>query len=86
MAHLGGAVAGVLMGVLVLRNLEVEKWEKYCRWISLGVFGALMVCGVLLQILLPIPEYFPENDWTSIAENRDQWLHQQEWALPVPDN
>lgn len=83
MAHLGGAVAGVLVGVLVLRNLEVEKWETYCKWISLGLFGALIACGVLLQIVLPIPGYFPENDWSSIAQDKEDWLHQQEWGLPA---
>ncbi|XP_045109584.1 rhomboid-related protein 1-like isoform X2 [Portunus trituberculatus] len=84
MAHFGGAVAGVLVGVLVLRNLEVERWEKYCRWISLGLFGALMVCGVLLQILLPMPDYFPDNDWSPMAEDREEWNHQQMWGLPRP--
>lgn len=80
MAHFGGAVAGMLMGVVVLRNLEVEKWENYCRWTSLGLFVALMVCGVLLQVFLPIPEYFPDNDWSSIAQDKEEWDQAQQWG------
>lgn len=81
MAHLGGAVAGILVGVVVLRNLEVEKWENYCRWSSLGLFVGLILIGVLLQVFLPIPEYFPENDWSSIAQDKEEWQQAQQWGL-----
>ncbi|MDK2413612.1 rhomboid family intramembrane serine protease, partial [Aphanizomenon sp. 202] len=34
MAHLGGAIAGVLVGVSILRNLQRRRWERVCWWVS----------------------------------------------------
>lgn len=61
MAHFGGAVAGVLVGVVVLRNLEKETWEKYCWWFSLVLFLVVITTGVMLNVFLPVPGYFPED-------------------------
>ena len=37
-AHFAGAIAGLLVGVNVLRNLQVETWEKVVWWISFVIY------------------------------------------------
>lgn len=42
-AHGAGALAGLLIGIVTLRNLDVEPWEEKVWWLSLGIFFALVV-------------------------------------------
>lgn len=49
-AHFAGATAGLLVGILILRNLEVKKGERICRWISLAVYLILMGTGIFINI------------------------------------
>ncbi|XP_039752441.1 rhomboid-related protein 2 isoform X1 [Pararge aegeria] len=49
-AHLAGAVAGLLVGIGVLRNLEKRKWEKRLWWAAVVLYFSLMVAGVLANI------------------------------------
>ena len=60
-AHLAGAIAGLLVGINVLRNLEVQKWEKVVWWISIFTYTALMSAAILWNILnpahFPTPKY-----------------------------
>ncbi|XP_033216048.1 rhomboid-related protein 3 [Belonocnema kinseyi] len=56
-AHLAGAIAGLLVGINILRNLEVQKWEKVVWWISIFTYTALMSAAILWNILNPT--HFP---------------------------
>lgn len=56
-AHFAGAMAGLLVGVNVLRNLQVEKWEKVVRWVCFVAFVALMAAMVAANFLWPA--HFP---------------------------
>ncbi|XP_023938085.1 rhomboid-related protein 2 isoform X1 [Bicyclus anynana] len=49
-AHLAGAVAGLLVGIGVLRNLEKRKWEKRLWWAAVVLYFSLMIGGVLANI------------------------------------
>ncbi|XP_047516821.1 rhomboid-related protein 2 isoform X1 [Pieris napi] len=49
-AHLGGAVAGLLVGIGVLRNLEKRKWEKRLWWAAVILYFSLMIAGILANI------------------------------------
>ncbi|CAK1589960.1 unnamed protein product [Parnassius mnemosyne] len=49
-AHLAGAVAGLLVGIGVLRNLEKRKWEKRLWWAAVVIYFSLMLAGVLANI------------------------------------
>ncbi|XP_072934187.1 rhomboid-related protein 2 isoform X2 [Epargyreus clarus] len=49
-AHFAGAVAGLLVGIGVLRNLEKRKWEKRLWWAAVVLYFALMLAGVLANI------------------------------------
>ncbi|XP_015114485.1 rhomboid-related protein 2 isoform X2 [Diachasma alloeum] len=49
-AHLAGAIAGLLVGINVLRNLEVQTWEKAVWWASIFTYTALMTAAILWNI------------------------------------
>ena len=50
-AHFAGAIAGLLVGVNVLRNLQVERWEKVAWWICFAVYVALMAAAIAINFL-----------------------------------
>ncbi|XP_075227208.1 rhomboid-related protein 3-like [Lycorma delicatula] len=50
-AHLAGAVAGLLLGIYVLRNLEVYSWEKILKWICFTLYIILTVLAILYNII-----------------------------------
>lgn len=49
-AHLAGAIAGLLVGIGVLRNLEQRKWEKRLWWAAVVLYFSLMIAGILANI------------------------------------
>jgi len=57
-AHFGGALAGLLVGILVLRNLEKKKWEKVLWIVGLVVFTILVVFAIAWNIFYT---GFPES-------------------------
>ncbi|KAG1714270.1 Rhomboid-related protein 2 [Nymphon striatum] len=58
-AHLAGAIAGLLVGINVLRNLKVRTWETKLWWISLVTFILLMLGLIVWNAAFP--KYFPEQ-------------------------
>lgn len=72
MAHLGGAIAGVLVGVSILRNLQRRRWERVCWWVSFTIYVILVGTAVILNASLQ--DYFPNNDYTSYAVLRADYL------------
>lgn len=56
-AHFAGAIAGLLVGVNVLRNLQEEKWEKVVWWISFTVYVASIAALIAINFLWT--EHFP---------------------------
>ncbi|UYV61261.1 RHBDL2 [Cordylochernes scorpioides] len=56
-AHIAGALAGLLIGARVLRNLRVYRWEDILAWVFFSIFGMLAGCAVLWNTLYP--SYFP---------------------------
>lgn len=53
MAHVGGAVAGLLVGIYILKNLKQTTFEKYLWWVALVLFIILMVTAIFLNIFMP---------------------------------
>lgn len=49
-AHGGGFFAGLLIGVPLLRNLDVKDWEKVLFWVFLILFLLLMAGGVIFNV------------------------------------
>jgi rhomboid-related protein 1/2/3 len=56
-AHLCGAIAGLLVGIGVLRNLNVRPCEKKLWWAAVIIYTSLMVTGICFHIFYP--DYFP---------------------------
>jgi rhomboid-related protein 1/2/3 len=52
-AHLAGAIAGLLVGINVLRNLEVKTWEKKVWWASIILFTALILAAIIWNAAFP---------------------------------
>jgi rhomboid-related protein 1/2/3 len=48
-AHLGGFFAGIMLGILVLRNFKKRPWERVVWWISLIGFGILLAFAVFFN-------------------------------------
>lgn len=52
LAHLGGAVSGILVGIYTLRNMHVVTFEKYLWWISLIVYILFIVVVIIVHIFV----------------------------------
>lgn len=50
MGHLCGSIAGLLVGILILRYLVCEGWQIIFWWCSFGVYVLAMILGVLIHI------------------------------------
>lgn len=59
MAHLSGAVAGLLVGIGVLRNLKVRPWERKLWWCAVTLYVLLMGAGVCVHIFYT--DHFPNS-------------------------
>ncbi|GFG35048.1 hypothetical protein Cfor_07649, partial [Coptotermes formosanus] len=57
-SHIAGALAGLLVGINVLRNLRVKSWEKKVWWISISVYILLMLGAIAWNIFYD--DYFPK--------------------------
>ena len=66
-AHLSGTIAGFLVGVMVLRNLRVKRWELVVGWIAILIYLSLAVAAVLFNIL--DSEHFPPSDDSSLSDS-----------------
>nr|CDJ88162.1 Peptidase S54 domain containing protein [Haemonchus contortus] len=49
-SHIGGFVAGILLGVVILRNFRRHKWEARLWWASLVAFVFFIVICIVLII------------------------------------
>uniref|UniRef100_A0A8D8Q0E9 Rhomboid-related protein 3 n=1 Tax=Cacopsylla melanoneura TaxID=428564 RepID=A0A8D8Q0E9_9HEMI len=52
-AHIGGALAGLLVGIYLLRNLEVKSHERFLFWAALIVSFILFGVGIAWNVLDP---------------------------------
>jgi rhomboid-related protein 1/2/3 len=49
-AHLGGALVGALLGLVVLKNWEIKKYEVKCQTISFFMFLFVVIITAILLI------------------------------------
>lgn len=66
-AHLSGTVAGFLVGVLVLRNLRIRRWEIVFGWIAAIFYILLVGAAVLFNVLNE--DYFEPSDNSSLSDS-----------------
>ncbi|XP_016972729.1 protein rhomboid isoform X2 [Drosophila rhopaloa] len=50
-AHLAGAIAGLTIGLLVLKSFEQKLHEQLLWWIALGTYSALVVFAIAFNIM-----------------------------------
>ncbi|XP_047098428.1 rhomboid-related protein 1-like [Schistocerca piceifrons] len=48
-AHIGGGIAGLLVGFCVLRNLNVLRWEKTVQRACLTIFIASVIIAIIMK-------------------------------------
>lgn len=60
-AHFSGAVAGLLVGIGVLRNLKVRPWEKKLWWFAVTLYSLLMLSGIFIHIFYT--DHFYHQRW-----------------------
>lgn len=49
-AHLAGALAGLTIGLLVLKNFEQKLHEQLMWWVALGVYVACILFALVFNI------------------------------------
>ncbi|KAJ3651119.1 hypothetical protein Zmor_017177 [Zophobas morio] len=59
-AHVTGALAGLLVGIVVLRNLKLTKKENVMWWIAVAIYMILMLVGICWNLFYT--DYFPKQD------------------------
>uniref|UniRef100_A0A7E4W885 EF-hand domain-containing protein n=1 Tax=Panagrellus redivivus TaxID=6233 RepID=A0A7E4W885_PANRE len=52
-SHIGGAIAGFLLGIVLLRNLSKHKWETYIWYVALVVY--ILLTLILICLILANP-------------------------------
>ena len=58
-AHLGGAAAGFMVGIVVFKNRKVEKWEEKLQKVCCVGFGILMGVFIVLNAASFPEDHFP---------------------------
>ncbi|KAL7076318.1 hypothetical protein ACQ4LE_004178 [Meloidogyne hapla] len=49
-SHIGGFVAGLFLGIVLLRNLRKRDWENYAWWTALTLFS-LFICSSIIAMI-----------------------------------
>jgi len=63
-AHAGGSLAGVLVGINVVRNFRHKKWEGYLRLICFLIWSFLIIISILWNSVGT--PFFPITDWSKL--------------------
>ncbi|KAL4219613.1 Rhomboid-related protein 2 [Mactra antiquata] len=61
-AHMGGLIAGLFLGIAVMKNINEKPWEKTVGWITLAVFLVFVSFSIFFNGLY---QGYPETDWTA---------------------
>lgn len=59
-AHFAGALAGLLVGIYVVRNINVTRTERIIWWVSIITYVLLMGIAIVWNIVYT--DYFPPQD------------------------
>lgn len=59
-AHVAGAVAGLLVGIVVLRNLRVRRWETILGYFAILTYVLMMGAIIMFNVLNP--DYFLKRE------------------------
>ena len=70
-AHIAGALAGFLIGINVLHNLKVKRWETILGWFALIIYILLMGFAIIFNIVNKDHYLNPENTNYCSKERHD---------------
>ncbi|OPL20974.1 hypothetical protein AM593_06741, partial [Mytilus galloprovincialis] len=60
-AHIGGMIAGLLLGIPILKNVNILTWEKTLGYVTLSIY----LCFVGFSMIFNgVYEGYPETDWS----------------------
>ncbi|CAL1534822.1 unnamed protein product [Lymnaea stagnalis] len=59
-AHIGGFLAGLMLGIVILKNVNTLTWEKNLGWVTLAVYLAFVAFCCLFNAFY---DGYPETDW-----------------------
>lgn len=68
-AHLTGALAGLTIGLLVLKNFEQKLHEQLLWWIALGVYAACTIFAIVYNLLNTVTAQRLEQNEDVIKEH-----------------
>ena len=57
-AHTAGALAGLLLGVVLLENRRVVTWEVNLQRVTVSLYIILLLVGILWHIVSDITSFF----------------------------
>ncbi|BFZ20276.1 hypothetical protein BsWGS_23315 [Bradybaena similaris] len=60
-AHIGGFLAGVMLGIVILRNINRLTWERTLGWVTLALYLAFVAFCCLFNAFY---EGYPATDWS----------------------
>ncbi|XP_076256523.1 rhomboid-related protein 2-like [Rhynchophorus ferrugineus] len=66
-AHFAGALAGLLVGINILRNLSITRTERALWWASIILFTTLMAVCIVWNFTWK--SYFPQNAYEAYLRN-----------------
>ena len=60
-AHIAGAMAGLLLGLALLENRRVVRWEVKLKKVTVSLYFLLLLAGVLWHIVSDITSFILSN-------------------------
>ena len=70
-AHLSGAIGGILVGIIILKNRKVESWETKLKILCMVLFGCFIGGCIFWNITadyIMAKFYFPSKDFQDYSE------------------
>ena len=65
-AHIGGMIVGCITGIVFLRDVREQLWERILGWCCLVLYIGLVAACILINVfgeqVFGIPDYYPPDD------------------------
>ncbi|XP_013115509.1 protein rhomboid [Stomoxys calcitrans] len=68
-AHLTGALAGLTIGLLVLKNFEHRSYENLIWWLALGIYCAFTVFAIVFNLINTVTAQLMEEQSEVITQH-----------------
>ena len=60
-SHIGGMLAGLLLGIPILKNVNVLTWEKTLGYVTLAIYLSFVGFAMIFN---GVYKGYPETDWS----------------------